>query len=256
MRNKIYKYARRVARRFGADIVPFVGGKDHYPLPDMDDISAEIIATVENYTMTTPERIFSVIDAVRYITKYGIEGAFVECGVWRGGSAMAMALTLNTLDIDTRDIYLYDTFSGMPEPSEEDISLGGSPANIVFQSKKISANSSDWCFSEIDEVRKNLNRTGYPEEKFHLISGKVEDTLPVNAPERIALLRLDTDWYESTKHELVHLFPLLTKHGVLIVDDYGHWKGARKAVDEYISENRLCLFLSRVDYTARVAIKG
>jgi O-methyltransferase len=83
----------------------------------------------------------------------------------------------------------------------------------------------------------------------------VEDTIPNNIPEKIAILRLDTDWYESTRHELVHLFPRLSPYGVLIIDDYGCWQGAKKAVDEYISENNLRIFLSRIDSTGRIAIK-
>src|ERR1051325_10354963 len=89
----------------------------------------------------------------------------------------------------------------------------------------------------------------------YTLEGTVEETIPAQAPERIALLRLDTDWYESTRHELVHLYPRLVPGGVLIIDDYGHWEGARKAVDEYIAQNNLRLFLNRIDYAGRLAIK-
>ncbi|HYM86681.1 MAG TPA: TylF/MycF/NovP-related O-methyltransferase, partial [Pseudoxanthomonas sp.] len=74
-------------------------------------------------------------------------------------------------------------------------------------------------------------------------------------PECIALLRLDTDWYESTRHEMIHLFPRLCVGGVLILDDYGHWLGARRAVDEYLGEHNVPLFLQRIDYTGRYAVK-
>ena len=100
-----------------------------------------------------------------------------------------------------------------------------------------------------------MNSTGYDQGLVHLVKGRVEETIPEHAPDSIAFLRLDTDWYESTKHELEHLFPRLSRHGVLIVDDYGHWKGARKAVDEYFAENKIKILLSRVDYTGRVAVK-
>ena len=79
--------------------------------------------------------------------------------------------------------------------------------------------------------------------------------MPGYLPSGIALLRLDTDWYESTKHELEHLYPLLVSGGVIIIDDYGHWKGAKKAVDEYIKDNNLPLLLNRIDYTGRIGIK-
>jgi hypothetical protein len=97
--------------------------------------------------------------------------------------------------------------------------------------------------------------TGYPADRLHLVQGKVEDTLPGAAPARIALLRLDTDWYESTRHELVHLYPRLVPNGVLIIDDYGDWVGAKEAVDEYFAAQPFQPFLSRMDHTGRLAIK-
>jgi hypothetical protein len=115
--------------------------------------------------------------------------------------------------------------------------------------------TSVWCFSSIEEVKNNIATLNYPTEKVYFVKGKVEDTIPTTIPQKIAVLRLDTDWYESTKHELEHLFPLLVSGGVLIIDDYGHWEGARKAVDEYIEKNNLNILLNRIDYTGRIAIK-
>jgi len=105
-----------------------------------------------------------------------------------------------------------------------------------------------------ETVYKNLLTTGYPEERIHMVRGPVEETLPQQAPERLALLRLDTDWYESTRRELVHLYPRLSDGGVLIVDDYGHWSGARRAVDEYFGQVGSRTFLSPLDYTGRLAV--
>lgn len=102
-----------------------------------------------------------------------------------------------------------------------------------------------------------MKQTGYSFNNIVFIKGKVEDTLIKEAqPEKISLLRLDTDWYESTKAELEHLFPKLEKEGVLVIDDYGHWQGARKAVDEYFSKNKINILLNRVDYTCRMGIKN
>src|SRR5262249_25761216 len=109
-----------------------------------------------------------------------------------------------------------------------------------------------WCYSGLDEVASNMRSTGYPDDLVHLVKGKVEETIPGAAPAQIAVLRLDTDWYESTRHELEHLYPRLAPGGVLIIDDYGYWAGARKAVDEYFQGS---LFLSRIDGTGRIAIK-
>ena len=107
----------------------------------------------------------------------------------------------------------------------------------------------------MEVVKKNIFSIGYDPEKIHFVQGKVEDTIPATIPEKISLLRLDTDWYESTKHELEHLFPRLSKGGILILDDYGHWQGARKAADEYFNNNHISIFLSRADYTGRIAVK-
>ena len=143
----------------------------------------------------------------------------------------------------------------MNAPTDVDISCKGEHANKLFSDTKISADSSDWCLSPIEEVKKNVYSTGYPPDRFCFIKGKVEDTIPEKAPERIALLRLDTDWYESTKHELTHLFPRVSSMGITIIDDYGYWQGARKAVDEYITEYNSPLFLHRVDRSARLVVK-
>ena len=169
---------------------------------------------------------------------------------------MAIALALQQLGDESRDIYLYDTFAGLTAPTEADIAISGASAEQKFDEQKISDESSTWCLSTLDETRENVLRTGYPSDKLHFVEGMVEDTIPrIVPPEGIALLRLDTDWYESTKHELVHLFPLLADNGPLIIDDYGHWEGAKKAVDEYFSENGLGIFLGRIDYTGRIGIK-
>ncbi len=104
-------------------------------------------------------------------------------------------------------------------------------------------------------VTQTVLSSGYPAERVHVVRGRVEETLPEAAPEHIAVLRLDTDWYISTRHELQHLYPRLVDGGVLIIDDYGHWQGARRAVDEYFRDEAPPLLLNRIDYTGRVAVK-
>lgn len=223
--------------------------------PDFDAPSIDIIRRVMPYTMTSAERVFSLIQAVRYVSDAKVEGAIVECGVWRGGSMMAVGYTLTRIGDASRDLYLFDTYEGMPRPSDEDVWRSGEKASVIFDRTKMSEDSSDWCRSPIDEVQANLSKTGYPAQRMRFIKGKVEETIPQGAPERIALLRLDTDFYESTKHELEHLYPRLTPGGVLIVDDYGDWKGSRKAVDEYFGGARGPILLNRVDDAGRMAIK-
>jgi predicted O-methyltransferase YrrM len=215
--------------------------------PDIGPETLEVYQRVKRFTMTTPERVAALCDAVRYVDANGIAGAFVECGVYRGGSAMAAALTCTT----SREFFLYDTFEGMSAPTADDARASdGRPASALLDG----AAKSDliWCYSGEGEVSANMRSTGYPEHLVHLVKGKVEDTIPGAAPHAIAVLRLDTDWYESTRHELEHLYPRLTPGGVLIIDDYGYWAGARKAVDEYFAGS---LFLSRIDGTGRLAVK-
>jgi hypothetical protein len=223
--------------------------------PDFDARAVEIIRAVRPYTMTSHERLFSLIQAVRYVAAARIPGSLVECGVWRGGSMMAAALTLLECSDAKREVYLFDTFEGMSTPTEHDVAIDGKAAATLLKSPRSSDPESAWCYATLPDVQAALARTRYPAGQVHFVQGKVEDTLPARAPQSIALLRLDTDWYESTRHELEHLYPRLSPGGVLIIDDYGHWAGCRKAVDEYFGSRGIPLLLNRVDYTGRIAIK-
>jgi O-methyltransferase len=243
---------QRLRHRAGSTPSPAPDGTHDLPL-DFDETDAELCRIVGPYTMTTPPRIYALRRAVQYVATRPVEGAVVECGVWRGGSMMAVALTLLRLGVTHRDLYLFDTFSGMTEPGDEDVKHTGERAADVLAGA--SRESHDWAVAPIDQVREAVLGVGYPEDRIHFVQGRVEDTVPANAPAEIALLRLDTDWYSSTKHELVHLYPRLARGGVLIVDDYAYWQGARQAVDEYIEESELSLLLNRIDYTARMAVK-
>ncbi len=225
------------------------------PLPDIPESDRQTISSVRSFTMTSAERIHAVCEAARYIEKNSIPGAVVECGVWRGGSMMAVAKTLLAIKGAERELFLFDTFDGMSVPDENDISLVGERASELSEQHTKSEADLFWCYAPLDAVKQAILSTGYPKERIRFVKGRVEETLPREAPEKIALLRLDTDWYESTRHELETLYPRLVRGGVLILDDYGHWQGARKAVDEYVEKNNLKLFLSRTDYTGRVAIK-
>jgi len=227
---------------------------ERHPFPfDFDEADKELYRRVDPYTMTTPPRVYALVRAVEYVVARGIPGAIVECGVWRGGSMMAAALTLLRLGVTDRELYLYDTFSGMPPPSEVDTTRSGvRAADLLAQEDE---DSHIWAIASLPDVSAAVLSVGYPEQQIHFVEGLVEETLPAEAPEEIALLRLDTDWYSSTKHELEQLYPRLAPGGVLILDDYGHWQGARRAVDEYFGKNRITLLLNRVDGTARICVK-
>jgi hypothetical protein len=219
-----------------------------------------IVDEARPHTMTTDERLVATIDAVAHVLRRDIPGAFVECGVWKGGSVLAMIRTLQSKGVNDRDIYLFDTFDGMTRPTESDTSRYAPPALEVWTSnEKERTVAWDWLFNpdvfNIDDVRSLILETGYPKSHIHFVKGRVEDTLPEAAPPSIALLRLDTDWYESTWHELVHLYPRVTKGGVLLIDDYGHWDGCRAAVDKYFRDVEVPIFFARVDYTGRAGVK-
>jgi O-methyltransferase len=237
-----------VADRFGLEIRPS-GFR-----ADFDAETAAIIRRVQRYSMTSPERIAALIQSVRYVSRADIEGSIVECGVWRGGSMMAVALTLMGLGRQDVDLYLFDTYEGMPAPTEHDIDFRGQAAATLLNGKRTKT-SEMWGYAPIDDVRHNLEQTGYDMSRVHFVKGDVEITVPQMAPDEISLLRLDTDWYTSTRHELLHLYPRLSPRGVLILDDYGHWQGARKAFDEYVEENEVHLLLTRIDATGRIAVK-
>jgi O-methyltransferase len=231
------------------------------PLAGVAPADRRILEQVSSYTMTNPPRLLALIDAVRYCVAREIPGAFAECGVWLGGSVLAMILTLQELSCAERDIHLYDTFAGMTPPSELDTSPFERPALEAWSEAEHDERLPweelfDPAAFNLEAVRELLLATGYPAERLHFVPGPVQETLPAHRPDRLALLRLDTDWYESTHHEMTHLFPRLASGGVLIVDDYGHWEGARRAIDEYFAHEHPPVLLNRIDYTGRIAVKA
>lgn len=227
----------------------------------LDDDERALVDRCRPYTMVTPERLIATVDSVEHVVRRGIPGALVECGVWRGGSVLAMVLTLQRLGVDDRDVYLCDTFTGMTEPTDEDTSAFDPPAVGTFERARAGGERAwSWLFGDdvfgLEQVEALLASTGYPRGRLHFVVGPVEETLPEQAPEQVAVLRLDTDWYASTKHELETLYPRLSPGGVLILDDYGHWEGSRQAFDEYFAAAGGRPLLARTDYTGRLGIKA
>jgi hypothetical protein len=240
-----------VARRLGYEIRRIGEPDDRAGL---DAHEAAVLKAVRPYTMTSSERVLALVRATRYVSRNHLPGAFVECGVWRGGSMLATALTLCTEGDMERELFLFDTFEGMSVPTDMDRDLSGSAASELLASSP--RGSSVWAEASLEDVQQTLSLSGYPAERIHFVRGKVEDTLPHAALTDIALLRLDTDWYESTAHELKHLYPALRVGGVLIIDDYGHWLGARRATDEYFAQPAVApVLLNPIDYTGRIAVK-
>jgi len=211
----------------------------------------EIIKLGMQYSMASWERLYANINSIKYLVNSQIEGAIVECGVWRGGSMLTMLETLKHYSVINRDIYLYDTFTGMSTPSKED----GIFAHEKFKELQTGEDKSNWCCADLNDVKSTINLSEYPNEKLHYVKGKIEDTVPGTIPDEISLLRLDMDWYSPTIHALTYLYPKVQSGGVIILDDYGHWDGCKQAVDRFVEENDVNLLLNRIDYTGRIAIK-
>jgi O-methyltransferase len=247
LNQRVKRRAKHVLGRFGYEIVN-TRSRPRFPL-DFQQRDIDLCEEVAPYTLTPPTAVVALADAVRYVHANAIPGAIVECGVWRGGSMRAVARTLLDLGATDTDLYLFDTFEGMSEPTETDVMWSGERADALLAGH--SKDSNFWARAPLDQVREVMYALPYPKEKIHFVQGKVEDTIPGEAPGQIALLRLDTDWYESTKHELEHLYPRLTPGGVLILDDYGFWQGAGRATDEYFQENGPAPILVRIDYEGR-----
>ena len=238
---------RRFFRRFGYEVVR----RDQFTPEEL-----QLMEAVRPFTATSLHRVTALADAVKYVSQAKIPGDIVECGVWRGGSMMVAARTLVALGDASRDLYLFDTFEGMTPPSDKDVMFDGTPAaRLLEHTEKKEGAANYWCIASIEDVQQNMASTGYPMSKVHLVKGPVEQTIPGQGPARIALLRLDTDWYESTRHELDHLYPRLSTNGVLIIDDYGHWQGARRAVDEYFAKQPFRPVMHRIDFTGRMLVK-
>jgi O-methyltransferase len=226
---------------------------------DIDDpYFTQLLPKIRPFTITTnrgAEAPWALWKAIQYIVENKIPGDIVECGVWRGGSILLATCALRYFGDTSREIYLYDTFEGMPKPGPLDKRWDGLDALPTWENA--TERGGMWGFGgTVEMVKELVFKGGYPEDKFHFIKGMVEDTLPSVKPDQIALLRLDTDLYDSTYHELVHLYPSLSADGILIIDDYGYFQGSRKATDQYIKENNLKLFLHRVDAGVRIAVKS
>ena len=228
----------------------------HFGFDEEDAIKAAV-ARISTNTMTTFERLASLWEQVRYLDRYGIAGDLVECGVWKGGSVGLMALAhLAGGAPPTRTLHLFDSFAGLPEPRAE---VDGETALRYAGSRGAGRlEPIEQCVGPLDDNRRLLEgEIGYPPELLRYHVGWFEHTLPLDAPALgpIALLRLDGDWYESTRIVLAHLYAKVAPGGVVVVDDYGHWEGCRRAVDEFLRDLPEPVLLHHIDYTSRYWLK-
>jgi O-methyltransferase len=239
-----------------ARAVPLADGylNASYGYDDEADIKAAV-RRVRSHTMTSFERLATLWQQVRYLDRAAIQGGLVECGTWRGGAVGMMALAHMAGSTPTRTLHLFDSFEGLPRPTSTD---GAAASRYAAGRTDGSLDAIGACEGPLDDNRDLLERQlGYPRDLLSYHVGWFQDTLPsaVDGIGPIALLRLDGDWYESTKVCLQALEPLVVPGGIVVIDDYGHWEGCRVAVDEYLEANPPPLLLSHVDYTARYWIK-
>jgi hypothetical protein len=254
--NRFESSVAALARKAGLSVSRISSEESRLPV-EATDADRAIVESVRPFTMTSSERVWGLLQAVRYVAEFDIEGDFVECGVWRGGSVMAMARKLAALDAADRTLWLYDTYEGMTSPTSADVeATTGTAAAQMLATTEVGDGNNVWCVAGIEDVTSNLASTGYPQDRLRFVQGDVAQTLLEPGPEKIALLRLDTDWYESTKAELEILYPRLVPGGVCILDDYGHWAGARKAVDEYFEANGPRPLMNPIDFSGRIFVKA
>jgi hypothetical protein len=217
-----------------------------------DEMALPILRAARPYSMTGNEKQYALYLATRHVVRYAIPGAIVECGVWRGGSMHVVARTLLAIGDTSRDLYLFDTFEGMTPPTERDVTYDGRPVTELLATRPRTARI--WAIAGLEDVQQGFEEIPYPSERIHFVKGPVESTLPGQAPDRIAILRLDTDWYESTRHELECLYDRVPSGGVVIIDDYGTYRGSREAVDEFIDRTGARLLLLPIGQ-GRIAVK-
>ena len=229
-------------------------------MPDMLELETDEKKIIDDIiekrlSMSSPSRLIATLIAVKHVCNLKIKGDFVECGVWRGGNSIIALKMINKLR-ENKNIWLYDTFEGMTKPSEHDYENNTGKKAIIEYNQNQRDDHSNWCYASLEDVKENINKFK-SSLKINFIKGDITETLENvhNIPEAISVLRLDTDWYESTKKELEILYPRLSVGGVLIIDDYGHWGGCKKAVDEYFEKNGKKPLLIPSDYTGRISIK-
>lgn len=239
---------QRLSSRLGFHLERARNDKGTFDI-EQDADFMRLAARARPYTLTSLERMYALYEAVQSVSARRLPGAIVECGVWKGGSMSLVAETLVAAGDVERELYLYDTFEGMTAPDERDTDIDGRRA--LDRMEELQSQGLRWGAEPMEPVIELMRGTGYPMDRVKFVKGDVLDTLDQVRPGAIALLRLDTDWYQSTKKELEVLAPLVSKGGFIIFDDYGHYRGARQAVDEYLGPSR-AHHLYRIDYSARM----
>jgi O-methyltransferase len=207
--------------------------------------------------MLSYDRLATLWHQVRYLDRNRISGDLVECGTFKGGAIGMMALAhLASGPEAVRGLHLFDSFEGLPEPRAD---MDGENAVELAAGHGAGSLTTTGLFACSVNVPRRLldERVRYPERLVHYHVGWFQQTLPSDSPsiDKIGLLRLDGDWYDSTRVCLEYLFPKVVKHGVIVIDDYGFWQGCRRAVDEFLSSQCEPIMLHHIDSSARYWLK-
>lgn len=202
---------------------------------------ASLYRRIRTRTMCSDARLRGLYRGVRDVIQNEVPGDFVECGSARGGSAALIALTMRQLGA-SRPLWLFDTFEGLPAPTLDDPDF--EIANLFTGT----------CLGTLEEVR-NLFEQLKIGDQVQFTKGLFQDTLPASDVSQIALLHIDGDWYESVKTCLDNLYDKVAPGGIIQIDDYGDWKGARKATDEFFGRRGIRVTLKRLDYSGRFLVK-
>ena len=260
MYNIFLRLRKSIFKKFGLKVELIENKSLKYLYPEATNFEINLAETAAKFSLTSYDRIFCLLRAIQHISNNNLEGDFVECGVWKGGNLILFKKMIEKLKIKNKKIYGFDTFEGMSEPTDHDGDadgfMGGFKAEHYMRTQKKDINLDNiHAYAPIDIIEKNFSNNTEDKNDLVLVKGKVENTLKIlsNIPDKISILRLDTDWYESTKIELEVLYPRLVKNGVLIIDDYGEWSGSRKATNEYFKNKKIAMF--KIDRAARLIFK-
>lgn len=245
--------------------------EDEQPFQNYDSgkTAESLVALTKGYTMTPAINIVTLYEQAVYCEKNNIEGAFVECGVWKGGAVGAMAQANLDSSSNRRELHLFDAFDDICEPdptvdgekASADIKLAAKNKNLDLRGR-IEPVKGAYDFlgghGTIESCVELLEqKIGYPPDQIFYHKGWFEHVMEKESKqiEKIAILRLDGDWYSSTKVCLEYLYPKVVKGGIIIIDDYGYYEGCKKAVDEFFEKNKIVTFLSYSTYCCRYFIK-
>ena len=221
----------------------------------IEDGAWDVLCMARGRTMGSSVQQYTMWQSVQYVENNAINGAVVEFGVWRGGMAMIAAEAMGRCR-SKRNLILFDTFSGMTMPDTRDAELySNQSADVILKREKNKVGKwTTWAHASLEDVQEGISKCRLPKEQVKYVIGDVHNTVPLNLPESIAVCRIDTDWYSSTSHVLKNAWERITPGGILILDDYDIWSGARNAVDEFFFALKYQPFLIRTEI-GRIVVK-